>query len=99
LRRDQVGVVSNDLEALIAARVHSLRSATATTPPDTSPPLPASPGSGPACDICGPRPEPDAAFCSTCGRRLTAREYCDRCGAGLVSGSRYCEACGRPVAA
>ena len=99
LRRDQAGAVSNDLEALIAAKVRSLRSATATTPSDTSPPLSTSSGSGPACDTCGPRPEPDAAFCSTCGRRLTAREYCDRCGAGLVPGSRFCEACGTPVAA
>jgi len=23
------------------------------------------------CATCGPRPEPDAVFCSTCGRRLT----------------------------
>jgi hypothetical protein len=30
---------------------------------------------GVACPACGQRPEPDAAFCSTCGRRLdhTAR--------------------------
>ena len=99
LRRDQAGAVSNDLEALIAAKVRSLRSATATTPSDTSPPLSTSSGSGLACDTCGPRPEADAAFCSTCGRRLTGREYCDRCGAGLVPGSRFCEACGTPVAA
>lgn len=24
----------------------------------------------PSCAICGPRPEPDALFCSNCGRRL-----------------------------
>jgi hypothetical protein len=99
LRGEQAGPVSNDIEALIAAKVRSLRSAAAPTPSDTSPPLAALSDSGPACDICGPRPEPDAVFCSTCGRRLTAREYCDRCGAGLVPESRFCEACGRPVAA
>jgi hypothetical protein len=25
-----------------------------------------------ACPVCGPRPESDAVFCSTCGRRLDA---------------------------
>jgi hypothetical protein len=99
LRHEEAGAVPNDIEALIAARVRSLRSATATTPVDTFPPLSAASGSGPACDTCGPRPEPDAVYCSTCGRPLTARQYCDRCGAGLVPGSRFCEACGRPVAA
>jgi hypothetical protein len=98
LRQDQAGAVSNDLEALIAAKVRSLRSATATTPSDPFPPHSASSGSA-RCDACGPRPEPDAEFCSTCGRRLTTPQYCDRCGAGLVPGSRFCEACGRPVAA
>ncbi len=99
LRQDQAEAVSNDVETLIAAKVRSLRSATATTPPDTSPPPSAASGSGPACDTCGPRPEPAALFCSTCGRRLTTRQYCHPCGAGLVPGSKFCEACGRPVAA
>ena len=26
--------------------------------------------SGPRCMICGPRPEQDAVYCSTCGRRI-----------------------------
>lgn len=91
LRGEQKVLVSNDVEALIAARVHSLRSA--------STPLDPSSGPGPSCDRCGPRAEPDALFCSTCGRRLSANQYCNRCGAGLVPGSEYCEACGRPVAA
>ena len=100
LRGEEAGAGSSDLEALIAARVRSLRSAPANPPSATHPPLAATPGSGPLCDHCGPRPEPDAVFCSTCGRSLTAqRHYCDRCGAGLVPASRYCEACGRPVAA
>jgi hypothetical protein len=99
LRGEQAGLVSNDIEALIAAKVRSLRSATATAPLDTSSPRSVTSGSAPACDRCGPRPEPDALFCSTCGRHLPAPQYCDRCGAGLVPGSRFCEACGRPVAA
>ena len=85
LRAEEAGLASNDIETLISAKVRALRSATATTRP--------------GCDSCGPRPEPDALFCSTCGRHLTARQYCDRCGAGLVPGSKFCEACGRPVAA
>ncbi len=99
LRVEQAGAVSNDIEALIAARVRSLRLASAPTPPDTILPLTAASGPALVCDTCGPRPEPDAAFCSSCGRNLAAHQYCDRCGAGLVPGSRYCEACGRPVAA
>ena len=98
LRQEQVGAVSNDIEALIAAKVRALRSAPAPTPSDTTP-LSTSSSSAPACEICGPRPEADAVFCSTCGRRLTTPQHCDRCGADLVPGSRFCEACGRPVAA
>jgi len=99
LRQEQVGAVSNDIEALIAAKVRTLRSASATTPLDTAPSPFTSSGSTPGCETCGPRPEADALFCSTCGRRLTLPQHCDRCGAGLVPGSRFCEACGRPVAA
>jgi hypothetical protein len=99
LRQEEAGAVSNDIEALIAAKVRALRSASATTPSDTAPSLSPSSGSAPACEICGPRPEADALFCSTCGRRLTTPRHCNRCGAGLVPGSRFCEACGRPVAA
>src|SRR5204862_7421404 len=32
----------------------------------------------PACPQCGPRPEPDAAFCSSCGRYLPGS--CEQCG-------------------
>jgi hypothetical protein len=53
-----------------------------------------------ACPEHGPRPEPDAVFCSTCGRRLgTAPAYCGRCGTALEKGARYCERCGSRVAA
>ena len=48
LRHEQAGAVSNDIEALITARVRSLRSAVATTPSDTYPPLSPASGSGPS---------------------------------------------------
>ena len=54
----------------------------------------------PACAIDGPRPEPDAVFCSSCGRRLgTAPGYCARCGSALETDARYCNRCGSRVAA
>jgi hypothetical protein len=49
------------------------------------------------CPTCGPRPEGDALFCSTCGRSLTVGG-CAECGAPLVPGSRFCENCGVAVA-
>jgi hypothetical protein len=48
------------------------------------------------CPSCGPRPEGDALFCSTCGRSLTVGGCVD-CGAPLVPGSRFCENCGVAV--
>lgn len=90
LRAEQAVPVSDDLEAMIAARVRSLRSASAPGPA-TTPSV--------SCVSCGPRPESDAVFCSNCGRRLPPDHACGRCGATLQLGSRFCEACGRPVAA
>lgn len=63
LRAEQVVAVSDDLEALIAARVRSLRSTSAIAPSNTA---------TLSCSTCGPRPESDALFCSNCGRRLPA---------------------------
>ncbi len=98
--RDERGPVSDDIEALIFARVLSIRSASATTPPDTSPVIPSDASRPhPVCDACGPRPEPEAVFCSTCGVRLRSVSLCARCGAALAPGSRFCDSCGRPVAA
>jgi Double zinc ribbon len=77
-----------DLEAMVAARVRLLSPATTTT---TTP--------APTCPACGPRPEPDAVFCSECGRRLFAAGSCTRCGATIVPGSRFCDSCGCQVAA
>ena len=89
LRNEEVGPASDDIEAMIAARVRSLRSASATT----------SSNAATNCPTCGPVPESDAVFCSNCGRRLLTDHACSRCGAPLVPDSRFCEACGRPVAA
>jgi len=56
-------------------------------------------GAAPTCRTCGPRPETDAVYCSTCGRRLDAAPHCAQCSAPLAPGSNFCEACGAKVAA
>jgi Double zinc ribbon len=86
--RAESGVVPDDLEVMIAARARALRSAVAST----------STGA-PSCPVCGPRPEPDAVFCSSCGRRLPVAGACACCGAPLGPDSRFCEQCGSQVAA
>jgi hypothetical protein len=48
---------SDAAEAMIAAKVRAIRSAGSAARPQ--------------CASCGPRPEPDAVFCSNCGVRLT----------------------------
>jgi len=51
-----------------------------------------------ACPSCGPRPEPDAVFCSSCGRYLADR--CAGCGAAVVEqDARFCTSCGQSLAA
>jgi hypothetical protein len=80
--------VPDDVEAMIAAKLRLLRFARSSTPPGV-----------PACNSCGPRPEPDAIFCSTCGSRLHAPSACGSCGATLPPDSNFCEACGTRVAA
>jgi double zinc ribbon protein len=87
---------SDGVEAIIAAKVRALRSASAVAPSDVSVRLT---DSNLSCLSCGPRPEPDAVFCSTCGRPLPGHSACDQCGAALQPDSRFCEACGRQVAA
>lgn len=63
-------------------------------------PLPTSRLPLPVCPADGPRPEPDAEFCSSCGRRLgSAPGYCARCGTALEADARYCSRCGARVAA
>jgi hypothetical protein len=50
------------------------------------------------CVNCGPRPEPDAAFCSNCGLYLPGA--CAHCGSAVTEpGSSYCSSCGRQLAA
>ena len=50
------------------------------------------------CAVCGPRPEPDALYCSSCGRYLAGS--CGRCGTPVeLVGSRFCSCCGEQLAA
>ena len=70
------------VEAIIAAKVRALRAATPAGE------------NGAACPTCGPRPESDALFCSTCGNRLPTGNACAGCGASLPSEARFCEGCG-----
>ncbi|MCU0618736.1 MAG: zinc ribbon domain-containing protein [Gemmatimonadaceae bacterium] len=51
-----------------------------------------------SCVTCGPRPEPDALYCSTCGVYLPGS--CDSCGASVtMPGAHFCTACGHALAA
>lgn len=50
------------------------------------------------CATCGPRPEPDALYCSTCGLFLPGA--CTGCGAAVTEpGAAFCAACGHQLAA
>lgn len=49
------------------------------------------------CPDCGERPEPDARYCSHCGRVVLP---CPRCGSDVNEpGARYCARCGAALAA
>lgn len=51
-----------------------------------------------SCGVCGPRPEPDATYCSSCGRYLPGA--CGKCGTSVdLVGSRFCSGCGDQLAA
>ncbi len=51
-----------------------------------------------SCDECGPRPEPDPAFCSSCGKYL--KGACAHCGATIDQPrSKFCANCGSSLAA
>ena len=55
-------------------------------------------GAAAGCPTCGPRPEPDALYCSNCGRYLPGR--CQGCGRAITeAGARFCASCGRSLAA
>ncbi|HET7550379.1 MAG TPA: zinc ribbon domain-containing protein [Gemmatimonadaceae bacterium] len=50
------------------------------------------------CEACGPRPEPDAIYCSSCGHYLAG--VCGGCGAKITeAGARFCPSCGGSLAA
>ena len=84
----EAGAADGDPEALITARLAQLRSARTTGLPPT-----------PFCPGCGPRPEADALFCSSCGSSLARGSFCTACGSSLTPGSRFCSRCGTRVAA
>ena len=51
-----------------------------------------------SCARCGPRPEPDAVYCSNCGSYLD--EKCAGCGRIVEeAGAAFCAGCGRQLAA
>jgi len=51
-----------------------------------------------SCAHCGPRPEPDAVYCSNCGSYLD--EKCAGCGRVVEeAGAAFCAGCGRQLAA
>ncbi|MFL5619909.1 MAG: zinc ribbon domain-containing protein [Gemmatimonadaceae bacterium] len=51
-----------------------------------------------SCARCGPRPEPDAIYCSNCGAYLD--EKCAGCGRVVEeTGAAFCAGCGRQLAA
>ena len=50
------------------------------------------------CADCGPRPEPDALYCSNCGHYLPGA--CASCGATVSeTGAAFCGSCGSRLAA
>lgn len=54
------------------------------------------------CSVCGPRPEPGAVFCSSCGRSLAnpdAAPRCWICGVPVPPEAKYCPSCGKAIAA
>jgi len=91
-----------DYEQLKAKYTEQALMAMRAEPGARSSTLPAAPRSvlRAPCPTHGPRPEPDAVFCSECGRRLgVATGYCARCGTALETDARYCNSCGARVAA
>ena len=51
-----------------------------------------------SCARCGPRPEPDATYCSSCGSFLPGA--CGSCGQAVTEpGAAFCTSCGRALAA
>jgi hypothetical protein len=81
------GATADDPEAMVAARLLLLQQAQHAGMPAPS-----------SCPACGPRPEPDALFCSSCGRPL-GQAFCVSCGSALDPDGLFCSGCGSKVAA
>lgn len=84
LEAESVASSSDQAEVLVAERRRLLEGA-------------GSPES-PRCPDCGPRPEPDARFCSSCGQVVVTGVGCAGCGAPLEAGARFCAHCGHAAA-
>jgi hypothetical protein len=82
------GAGTGDPEELIAAQLRQLRSARSSGSPSAA-----------VCATCGPRPEPDALYCSSCGQATPGAGFCSDCGSPLEAGSHFCASCGSRVAA
>ncbi len=51
-----------------------------------------------SCALHGPRPEPDALYCSECGAYLPGK--CEHCGVSVTAaGAHFCTGCGHVLAA
>jgi hypothetical protein len=86
-------------QAIVAMRVETTAAAaSAPSDDDIEAAVRAYREGGAGCVTCGPRPEPDAVYCSNCGRYL--RDRCAGCGAPVEAlDARYCLRCGNRLAA
>jgi predicted nucleic acid-binding Zn ribbon protein len=82
--REEADEAPADVEALVAARVETIRAGGAA---------------GADCPMCGIALEADARFCSACGHRVGGPATCRTCGTDLPAGTRFCGNCGGRVAA
>jgi ribosomal protein L40E len=82
-----------------ARALEALRSSAASTPEDAAEAaVLAYRARLKSCMRCGPRPVPDATWCSTCGAFLPGA--CGSCGVAVTeSGAAFCTSCGRQLAA
>ena len=86
-------------QAIVAMRVEGTVAASSAPSDDEIEAVVQAFRAGPhACSTCGPRPDPDAAFCTNCGRYRSDR--CADCGAPVQAlDARYCVNCGNRLAA
>ncbi len=81
-------VAGADVEQLIASRVARLKAEGAVATADVPQ----------VCPNCGPRPEADALWCSSCGSALPGMRICAICQSPVDGGAGFCVGCGAPVA-